>query len=153
MMLRFLYTHELERSQKNDSLGTVIVADYFQIKSLRTMALEELKASLVHLISGAQIYNYKKLALKILREHSDTDIEQVLVTATSNNLPTIIHNYFSPSTWEEITQQHPFFANKVIQVMVPKPEAAGSAGHKRSAGIAFDDLYHSRSNARARGSY
>lgn len=141
MMLRFLYTHQLDSRQKSDPLSTAIVADHFKVKILHAKALQELRGGLRNLIVGGSFVNFKKWALRILDEHADTEIERALVDGTASNFQTLVHNRVIPSTWNDIVQKHPAFANKVLLAMFPKPEGAGMGGIKRSAGTAFDDAY------------
>lgn len=147
LMLKFLYTHELDRRQKADPLTTVIIADHFQVKTLRTKALQELRGGLRTIIIGGNFVNFKKWALRILEDHGDTDIEQALVDVTAASLQAVVYNRIIPSTWNDIVQKHPSFANKVLLAVVPKPKpkaegvVVGTGAIKRSAGTAFDDAY------------
>ncbi|KAK7733671.1 hypothetical protein SLS53_008138 [Cytospora paraplurivora] len=156
-MLKFLYTHELERHQKSKPLETAIIADYFQVQALQSKALQELKGGLRKLIVGGNFVNFKRWAFRILKDHSNTDIEQALVTATASNLQDVLYNSILPATWNEIVQRHPFFANKVLLAVFPRRETAGAVGTKpsswkRVAGVAFDDHHVFRPEPGARGS-
>ncbi|ROV92998.1 hypothetical protein VMCG_09027 [Cytospora schulzeri] len=139
MVLRFLYTHELDRRQKADPLTTAVMADHFQINALRTKALQEFKCGLRNLIIGGNFVNFRKWALRILGDHADTEIEQALVDVTAASVQAVIHNHVIPSTWNDLVQKHPTFANKVLLALVPKPKFRADgmdvtvAGIKRSA--------------------
>lgn len=141
MLLKFLYTHDLDRRQKTDLLMAAVVANHFQIRTLRTKALEELRAGLRNLIVGQSFVNFKKWALRILDKHSGTKIEQALVEGTVANITALVHNRVIPSTWDDIVVKHPGFANKVLLALLPKSEVLGVVGIKRSVGTAFDDAY------------
>ncbi|ROW00052.1 hypothetical protein VPNG_08329 [Cytospora leucostoma] len=145
-MLKFLYTHELDHQQKKDPMTTAIIADYFQVQALQSKALQELKGGLRNLIVGGNFVNFKRWAFRILKDHSDTDIEQALVAATASNLQAVLHNSILPAAWNDIVQKHPFFANKVLLAVFPRPGTAGAVGTKppgwkRTAGVAFDDQH------------
>lgn len=150
MMLKFLYTHELDHHQKKDPLTTAIIADYFQVQALQSKALQELKGGLRNLIVNGHLVNYKKWALRILEEHGGTAIEQAFVAVTASNVQAVLHNNILPATWGDIVQKHPLFANKVLLAVFPRPEAAG-AGAKRTAGVAFDDQHVFKPEPGARG--
>ncbi|KUI66797.1 hypothetical protein VM1G_02291 [Cytospora mali] len=153
MMLKFLYTHELDNRQKTDPLTTAILAEHFKVNTLRTKALQELKGGLRNLIAGGTFVNFKRWALRILEDHGDTEIEQALVIVTAANLQAIVYNRILPDTWNDIVQKHPTFANKVLLTLVPETQTMGAAAIKRAAGAAFDDAYAFRTSRMKRDSF
>ncbi|KAK2611763.1 hypothetical protein N8I77_005087 [Diaporthe amygdali] len=145
-MLKYLYFHELELSQQKDPITTFVVADYFQVTSLRTKAINELTMGLGQLAKKKYFSNFKKWSHLILGQHADTQLERTMIKVIAENLQMVMHE---SGAWDELTDAYPLLCKKVLADMTPKPTETDVV--KRPAGVAFDDTYHLRSGSNKRG--
>ncbi|KAG6354286.1 hypothetical protein INS49_004891 [Diaporthe citri] len=141
-LLKYLYFNALENRQKKDPIATFMVADYFQVASLRTNAADELGTSLQSLTQKKWFVGFKEICHIVLGQHAGTHLEQTVVKIIADNIQMVMHE---SGAWVEMTDAYPGLAKKVLEVIYPKPVLAGPV--KRSAGAAFDDtLLRARAN-------
>ncbi|KAJ0120585.1 hypothetical protein J7T55_015314 [Diaporthe amygdali] len=145
-MLKYLYFHKLEMHQQKDPITTFVVADYFQVTSLRAKAINELTMGLGQLAKKKYFANFKKWSHLILEQHADTQLERTMIKVIAENLQMVMHE---SGAWDELTDAYPLLCKKVLAEMIPKPTEADTV--KRPAGVAFDDTYHLRSGSNKRG--
>lgn len=137
-MLKYLYFNELDTRQKKDPVAAFIVADYFQVASLRTKATDQLSKGLTDLASKKFFANFKEYCHIVLGQHPGTHLEETVIKVIADNLSMVMHE---SGAWGELTDVYPKLAKKVLAVICPKPAALTVI--KRPAGVAFDDTLQS----------
>lgn len=135
--MKYLYTRELDACQKKNPISTFVIADYFQVTELRDKAAKGASDELQKLINKSYFINFKKQCHTVLRQYPDTDLEATVLKVIAVNTGVVM---YESGVWDELTTTYPDLANKVLQILVPKPGQA--TGFKRSAGLAFDDGLH-----------
>lgn len=133
-MLRYLYFSQLDTHQKKDPIATFMVADYFQVASLRTKAADELGTNLQSLTQKKWFVGFKQLCHIVLGQYAGTRLEQTVVKIIADNIQMVMHE---SGAWAELTDSYPSLAKKVLEVIYPMPVSGNP--FKRSAGAAFDD--------------
>ncbi|KAI7777053.1 hypothetical protein LA080_004213 [Diaporthe eres] len=137
-MLKYLYFNELDTRQKKDPVAAFIVADYFQVASLRTQAADQLSKGLTDLASKKFFVNFQEYCHIVLGQHPGTHLEETVIKVIADNLSMVMHE---SGAWGELTDVYPKLAKKVLAVICPKPAALTVI--KRPAGVAFDDTLQS----------
>lgn len=132
-MLKYLYFDALDNRQKKDPIATFMVADYFQVASLRTKAADELGTMLQSLTLKKWFVGFKELCHIVLGQHAGTHLEQTVLKIMADNIQMVMHE---SGAWDEFTDTYPSLAKKILEVIYPKPVLAIV---KRPAGVAFDD--------------
>lgn len=134
MMLKYLYTKELDPLQKKKPIKTFLVADYFQVTALRDKAAEELSTHLNSLKLKKSTPDFSKCCCIVLGRHPGTHLEKIVVKAIADNIDWVMHE---SGVWDDLTSDFLGLAKKVLEVIYPSPEARTVT--KRPAGVAFDD--------------
>lgn len=143
-MLKYLYFNELDNRQKKDPIAAFMVADYFQVASLRTKAADELSKGMKELASKKFFVNFKTYCHIVLGNHAGTHLEETVIKVVADNLEMVMHE---SGAWGELTDTYPKLAKKVLAVLCPKP--APLTVIKRPAGVAFDDTLESGRSSKA----
>lgn len=145
-MLKYLYFDTLDNRQKKDPIATFMVADYFQVASLRTKAADELGTKLQTLTQMKWFVGFKELCHIVLGQHGGTHLEQTVIKIIADNIQMVMHE---SGAWVELTDAYPSLAKKVLEAIYPKPVLAIV---KRPAGVAFDDTLQRARPSKGRGS-
>ncbi|KAL1858842.1 hypothetical protein Daus18300_009840 [Diaporthe australafricana] len=138
-MLRYIYFQVLGKRQIKDPISAFVVADYFQVTSLCTIAAQQLTTGLDELVRKGYIIRFKEWCDLVLRKHKDTLLEQMVVKFLASRIHWAMHD---SNAWDELTEAHPYLAKRIMQELFPKPVVEPRL--KRPAGLAFDDVYSSR---------